>query len=89
MELEAPRGTGRVDVLAVKASESIAVEIETGKSDAVWNVRKNLKSGFGRVLVVATDEAALRTVQRQLARAGLLIPTRVDVVLRDEFKRAA
>ena len=42
-----------------------------------------------RVTGVATDEAALRKVERQLARAGLLIPTRVDVVLRDEFKRAA
>lgn len=89
VELEAPRQNGRVDVLAKKGSESIAVEIETGKSDAVWNVRQNLVSGFRKVLVVATDESALRKVERQLASAGLIIPGRVEVVLRDGLMRAA
>ena len=83
VELEAPRQNGRVDVLATKGNESVAIEVETGKSDAVWNVKQNLRSGFGRVLVVATDEAALRRVERQLATEGLIIPTRVEVVLRD------
>lgn len=89
VELEAPRRNGRVDVLARRGTDSLAIEVETGKSDVVWNVRQNLKSGFRRVLVVPTDEAALRKVERQLASAGLIIPTRVEVVLRDGFKRAA
>ncbi len=91
VQLEAPRpgGVGRVDALARRGTINLVVEIETGKSDVVWNVKQNLISGFSNVLVVATDEASRAKVERQLARAGLLIPTRVDVVLRDEFKRAA
>jgi hypothetical protein len=80
--VEAPRNRGRVDVLATRANESVAIEVETGKSDAVWNVQQNLLSGFQRILVVATDTAARERVEIQLAKAGLLSP-RVAVVLRD------
>lgn len=83
VDLEAPRNRGRVDMLATKGSEHIAVEIETGKSDVVWNVKQDLLSRFNSVLVVATDERALDKVERQLANAGLVIPKRVNVVLRD------
>ena len=90
VELESPRENqaGRVDVLAKKAGERIAVEIETGKSDVVSNVKQDLLSRFSSVLVVATDEGALDRVERQLARAGLIVPKRINVVLRDQFVRA-
>ncbi len=81
VELEATRQSGRVDVLARKGTESIAVEIETGKSDVVWNVKQDLLSRFSSLLVVATDEGALWKVEGQLARTGLLIPRRVEVFL--------
>ena len=55
VQLEAPRRNGRVDVLARKGDESLAVEIETGLSNPVWNVKQDLLAGFGKVLVVATD----------------------------------
>ncbi len=86
VELEAPRINGRVDVLATKASETVAIEVETGKSDIVWNVKQNLLSKFNKVLVVATDERALKKVEEELAKARLLIPRRVNIVLRDEMK---
>lgn len=89
VELEAPRKSGRVDVLARRGTESIAVEVETGKSDVVWNVKQDLLSRFTKVLVVATDERALDKVERQLAKAGLIIPRRVEIVLRDGFVTAA
>jgi len=85
VELEAPRNMGRVDVLAKKGSECVAIEIETGKSDVVWNVKQDLLSRFSSVLVVATDEHALDKVERQLANAGLIIPKRINIVLRDGF----
>ena len=72
-------------MLATKNTDSIAVEIETGKSDVVWNVKQNVLTGFYKVLVVATDDKALEKVERQLAKAGLIIPKRVEVVLRDGF----
>ena len=78
-----------MDILARKGSERLAVEIETGKSDVVRNVRQNLKAGFTRVFVAATDETALSKVERQLARAELLIPKRVTVALADQLMNAA
>ena len=90
--LECPRTAkgnfGRMDLLAWRASESVesvAVEIETGKSDVVSNVKRDLREEVRKVLVVATDEGALKKVERQLAEEVLLIPGRVEVVLRDEL----
>ncbi len=88
LQLEAPRPHGKagwVDVLARAAGQTLAVEIETGKSDVVWNVKQDLLSGFSRVLVVATDESAIRKVEKALAKAGLTIPGRVGVVLREQW----
>jgi len=59
--------------------ERRAVEVETGKSDAVRNVRNGLLAGFSRVSVLPTDEQARKTVERQLATARLLLEPRVRV----------
>ena len=42
VEVEAPRKEGRMDVLATNDSEVVALEIETGVSDVVHNVRQDL-----------------------------------------------
>ena len=81
VRLEAPRTSGRVDVLAVKEDKTIAIEIETGKSDVVRNVKQDLASGFDKVLVVATDRAASEKTEKQLAQADLLISGKVEIVL--------
>jgi len=79
--LEAPRHGGNVDVLASKNGERIGIEIETGKSDVVSNVRNGLLAKFDKIIVVATDEAALNKTERALAKARLLLPSKVAVVL--------
>jgi hypothetical protein len=85
VEAPRPRGVGgTVDVLARKGQDQRAVEVETGKSDVVENVRRDLLAGFDEVLVVATDEQALRTVEEQLGKAGLLGMGRVMFVLREQ-----
>jgi len=72
---EAPLGGGKaVDILATKDGRRIAFEIETGKSDALANVRKCLDAGVEEVIVVAVS-AALRDALR--ARLGLGRRTRV------------
>ncbi len=48
---------GAVDLVATRNSEKIAVEIETGKSDAARNVEKCLRAGFPRIVVVTSDTA--------------------------------
>ena len=81
--LEASRKSGNVDVLALKDGKSIAIEIETGKSDFVRNVKQDLLSGFGKVMVVAIDKKALGKVERELAKAGLIIEGKVEIVFGD------
>ncbi len=81
VETEAKRVGGKVDVLGTRNGERIGIEIETGKSDVAANVRNGLRSRFERVIVVATDEQAMKRVETTLAKAHLLIPGRVDVVL--------
>ncbi|MDX2199619.1 MAG: DUF87 domain-containing protein [Phycisphaerae bacterium] len=54
--LEAPRpppASGRVDILAKRGNETIAIEIETGASNARRNIRQNARAGFLRIVVVA------------------------------------
>ena len=92
--LEAPRRHGRADILAVKsaengvrAGESIAIEVETGKSDVVWNVKQDLLMGLC-VMVVAVDDRVFKRVELELGRMGLLIPERVRVIQAGEADMA-
>ncbi|CAG0985932.1 hypothetical protein PHYC_02023 [Phycisphaerales bacterium] len=80
VRIEAPRVGGAADIVATSGTTSIAVEVETGRSDVVANVRHGLRAGYGRVVVAATDPTALAAVDAALARAGLLVPGRVEVV---------
>ena len=64
-------------MVACKDNERIAIEIETGKSDFIRNVKQDVIAKFDKVLVVATDKKAFEKVERVLARAGLLGVRRV------------
>ena len=85
IDFEVPRKSGRVDVVASKEDERIAIEIETGKSNIVRNAREDLIAKYDKVLVVATDKKALGKVERELMRAGLLGIERVEVLVGDVF----
>lgn len=89
VELEAPRHGGRVDVLAIKGDERIGIEIETGQSDVVANVRHCLRSGFAKVVVVAVDGLAMTKIERQLARQGLIIRGRVHIESAGKFAQSS
>ncbi|MCK5225195.1 MAG: DUF87 domain-containing protein [Planctomycetes bacterium] len=82
---EMERDSGRVDVLATLKKETVAIEIETGKSDVVKNVKQDLMFGSTRIVVVATDKGAFEKVERALLKAGLLGLDRVRVVLQDGY----
>ncbi len=81
VSLEAPRKSGRVDVLAVKDGKSVAIEIETGKSDIIRNVKQNLLSGFDQILIVATNQKAFKKVEQVLAVEGFLGIGKIEVVV--------
>jgi len=41
--------------VAEKDGKRIAIEIETGKSNYIYNVKKELKAGFDEIIVVALN----------------------------------
>ena len=64
---EYPVGGGQaVDLVAVNDKERIAIEIETGKSDAVHNIQRALRAGFYKIICVALDGKVERKINEQL-----------------------
>ncbi len=60
-------GAGKkVDVVAVKDGRKIAIEIETGKSDAVSNIVKCVKAGFEQVISVAVSKRLKEDIEKSL-----------------------
>lgn len=61
-------GAGKtIDVFASRDRTQIALEVETGKSDAVANVRKCLDAGLRRTVIVTTSPEADKKVRDDLA----------------------
>ncbi len=84
IDFEVPRKSGRVDVVACKENERIAIEIETGKSNIVRNVQQDLAAKYDKVIVVATGKKAFEKVEQELGKTGLLGIERVEVVVINE-----
>jgi hypothetical protein len=64
VEIEKPLGQGQsVDIDASHESGSIAIEIETGKSDAVENINKNLEAGYSKVFSLGLNKIISRRIQ--------------------------
>jgi hypothetical protein len=88
VEVETSRRIGNSDIKAEIAGDSVVFEIETGKSNVVHNVKQNLLCNYKKIIVVCTSEDALQKVERQLAKANLIIPGRIEIVLRDAWLMA-
>lgn len=57
VEEEKSIGEGKtVDLVAKNGKGTIAIEIETGKSDVAYNIKKDLQAGFNKVICFALDE---------------------------------
>ena len=80
--LEHPRASGHTDIVVKKEKEKIAIEIETGKSDFNRNLQQNLLANYDKIIIVATNPAAFKKIERSLAETGLLMPVRIELVLR-------
>jgi len=74
VQLEAPVGNGQtIDVLSERGDETLAIEIETGKSDVGANVRK-CPTGRGRTVFLVTEKNILPKVEqilRESQRPGI------------------
>lgn len=60
------KGNGAIDILAQRAGERIAVEVETGKSNIRANLDKTKDVGFDRIVFVATSPAAISACQKAI-----------------------
>ncbi len=65
---------GRPDIIVINHDKKIAVEIETGKSDVVHNVRKALKAGFDQIICVATNKYVEEKIRQDLKAKDISDP---------------
>ncbi len=55
-----------VDIVDKKDGRRIAQEIETGTSDAIYNNRKNIQSGFNKIITVTINDAIYDDIKKIL-----------------------
>ena len=81
-------GNGKsVDAVAEKDGKKIAIEIETGKSDYIYNIKKNLDydNGFDEIMMVALDRRIRERIELELKEAELDGDERVKLLDIKEF----
>ncbi len=69
---EMPVNGGKtVDLCVLNNGKKIAIEIETGHSDALWNIRKDLAAGFNQVVSVGVDEGVVEKLRAKVIASSL------------------
>jgi len=63
---ESVNGGKTVDLSIENNGKKVAVEIETGRSDALWNIQKDLEAGFDEVISVAVNEEVFQDLKRKI-----------------------
>lgn len=76
---------GNVDIVIKTNHEKIAIEIETGKSDPIRNITKDLKSGFDFVISVPINSIVENKIKDKLKELKLDTHSRIKVVLATNF----
>ncbi|MBU1339065.1 MAG: hypothetical protein KKD56_08360 [Acidobacteria bacterium] len=60
-------GDGKtVDVVAEKDGKRIAIEVETGKSDAIYNIKKDMEAGFKEMICICLTHEVKTNIVSQL-----------------------
>jgi hypothetical protein len=62
---------GRPDIIVINHNKRATIEIETGKSDFLYNIQKGLKAGFDEVICVATDRKVEKRIRQELNKLNL------------------
>jgi hypothetical protein len=63
---------GRPDIILLKENKKIAVEIETGKSDFVRNIKRAKEAGFDQIICVTTSKGVANKILNVLKDRKLL-----------------
>ncbi len=70
---------GRPDIIVFEGDKKTAIEIETGKSDYVGNVKRALEAGFDEVVCVGVNKGVEGKIGKRLVGEGV-VDGRVTVV---------
>jgi hypothetical protein len=62
---------GRPDIIVINGNKKAAVEIETGKSNIVANIERNLAAGFDQVICVATNRFVEDKIKKELLKKNI------------------
>lgn len=65
----AVKGNGMIDILAKKSGKQIAVEVETGKSDTLKNLKTAAKASVEKLVFIATSPVAISVCQKVIEKA--------------------
>jgi hypothetical protein len=63
---------GRPDIIVFENRKKVAIEIETGKSNIVYNIQKCQKAGFDEILCIATNRNVEKKIRDELATKGIV-----------------
>ena len=62
---------GKPDIVAINNFCKMAIEIETGSSDVIKNIEKNIKASFHGIVCVATSKDVEEKIRQVLQKADL------------------
>lgn len=79
------KNDGYIDQVITKNGKSMAIEIETGKSNYVENIQRDLRHCFAKVICVATNITAHSKIEAGLARACLLDHPRLVLLTANQY----
>jgi len=71
---------GKADIVVKNGNKTIAVEIETGKSDAIRNIQNDLAAGFDMIVSVATNKATEEKIKKELIKNNLNTNEKIKVI---------
>ncbi len=84
---------GSADIAIEKGRERIAVEIETGNSEPLNNIRRDLEAGFKSVICVPTNRYVQHKIAQDIEREGikgkveLILAFKFDITLKTDSQR--
>ena len=65
----AVKGNGHVDIMAKKPGKRMVIEVETGKSDIMKNLKNAAKADIDKLVFVATSPSAVSACQKVIEKA--------------------
>ena len=69
-----------IAALSEKDTKCLAVEVETGKSNSIYNVRMDLRAGFDEVVVICLTKAGKEKVSPSQSELGLSENEKVKIL---------